>query len=292
MFALYDSVPKHLLGKYQLTATVGFAALFSLVLVLLTFPFLDNVWFKLTDSPVFLMTLGFFAVSYGVISLSKRLVYLRRSQDMTYLAYILWDLAEVVLVSLIYTLFTEAGARHGILDVHQAEFERIFPPAFLFATVSLGVPYVVCAMYFTLQEKNNTIRLMNYGDIVSDVQYPATQARRITLFDNSGVLKFSINSENLYFIESDDNYIQVWYMDSSGAMKQYMLRCKLKTVEESFADSSLLRCHRKYVVNMDKIRMLTSEKDSYFIDLGLEGVAPIPVTKTYEQAVLARFNSR
>ena len=292
MFALYDSVPKYLLGKYQLTATVGFAALFSLVFILLTVPFLNDVWFSLAGGSAFLLTLAFFALSLVLVSASKRLMFLRRGQEMTYLAYILWNAAEVLLVSLLYTLFTVNGAQGGIIEIAHPSFERIFPPTLLFTIVSLGVPYVGCGMYFTLQEKNNTIRLMNYGDIVSDVQYPSTQQKRITLFDNSGVLKFSINSENLYFIESDDNYIQAWYMDSSGAMKQYMLRCKLKTVEESFADSSLLRCHRKYIVNMDKVRMLTSEKDSYFIDLGLEGVAPIPVTKTYEQAVLARFNSR
>lgn len=75
-------------------------------------------------------------------------------------------------------------------------------------------------------------------------------------------------------------------------MKQYMLRCRLKTIEDSFADSGLVRCHRKYVVNMQKVSLLTSEKDGYYIDLGIEGVNPIPITKTYESAVLARFNSR
>ena len=133
---------------------------------------------------------------------------------------------------------------------------------------------------------------MNYGNVVSDVPVQPHEEKRITLFDNNGVLKFSINSESLYFIESDDNYIQVWYRDSNSEIKKYMLRCRLKTVEESFADSDLVRCHRKYIVNLRNVNILKSGKDGYQIDLGLDSIAPIPISKTYEQAVLARFNSR
>ena len=71
-----------------------------------------------------------------------------------------------------------------------------------------------------------------------------------------------------------------------------MLRCPLKTVEESFAGSELVRCHRKFIVNITKVRILKSGKEGYKIDLGLDGVEFIPISKTYEQNVLARFNSR
>lgn len=72
----------------------------------------------------------------------------------------------------------------------------------------------------------------------------------------------------------------------------YMLRCRLKTVEESFAGSDLVRCHRKYMVNMSKVQLLTSEKDGYYIDLDIDSVDRIPVSKTYEEKILSIFNSR
>ena len=40
------------------------------------------------------------------------------------------------------------------------------------------------------------------------------------------------------------------------------------------------------------VRMLISEKDGYAIELESDSTPRIPVSKTYEQAVLARFNSR
>ena len=70
-----------------------------------------------------------------------------------------------------------------------------------------------------------------------------------------------------------------------------MLRCRLKTIEESFADSDLVRCHRKYIVNINKIEQMTRQKDG--IDLGLQKIMePISVSKTYEESFFARFNSR
>ena len=148
------------------------------------------------------------------------------------------------------------------------------------------------ALYFALQENDNVIRLMNYGNVVTDEALTAQNSQKITLFDNNGVMKLSISANNLYFIESDDNYIKVWYRDNDGVIKQYMLRCKLKTVEDSFADSDLVRCHRQFIVNINHVEMLCRVKDSYELRLDAEGIDPIPVTKTYESNVLSRFNSR
>ena len=75
-------------------------------------------------------------------------------------------------------------------------------------------------------------------------------------------------------------------------MKQYMLRCRLKTVEDSFAGSDLVRCHRKYIVNISKVKLLKAEKEGYKISLDIENVDTIPISRTYEQNVLARFNSK
>ena len=97
---------------------------------------------------------------------------------------------------------------------------------------------------------------------------------------------------NIFYIESDDNYIKVWYSDSGGEVKQYMLRCRLKTVEDSFAGSDLVRCHRKYIVNLLRVQVLSKERDGYCIKLDLPTAEPIPVSKTYEKTIISRFNSR
>ena len=129
---------------------------------------------------------------------------------------------------------------------------------------------------------------MSYDKVVTDEPIrPETQ--KITLFDNSRTLKMSLSPENHYYIESDDNYIKVWYSDCKGDLKQYMLRCRLKTVEESFKDSGLVRCHRKYIVNIKKVKVLRKESDGYYLDLDNETIPPLSVTKTYADTVLSHF---
>ena len=293
MISWSDRVPGYLLGKEQLISTVNFALFFSVVFTLLSIPFSHNAWFQLGASEAFAYTVAFFFLSFALVSLSKWLMYrFRTFVEKRFGRYLAWNLLEIILICALYTLFTRIADRVGLIDLDGASLLPVFLNALLYAVVSLGIPYILAGMYLALNDKDNTIRLMNYGSVVSDEPISPQMEQKITLFDNSGALKLSINSSNLYYIESDDNYIKVWYADAKGMLKQYMLRCRLKTVEESFLGSDLVRCHRKYIVNMLHVKVLTRQKEGYVVELDLEDSDPIPVTKTYEENVLRRFNSR
>ena len=285
-------IPDYFRQKYQLIATVTFTAFFSLVFMLVSIPFSHNVWFELGPSRAFMYTASFFVIGLLIIILSKRLMYSTRMHEMSYLQYVMWDLAEVVVICLLYTLFSFKGDEYGIIRLEVNSFSRIFLNAFVYCFVSLIIPYIIAGMYFAIIDKNNTIRLMNYANVVSDEPLLPSDEQKITLFDNSGVLKLSLRLSSLYYIESDDNYIMVWYTDSKGELKKYMLRCRLKTVEESFKGSSLVRCHRKYIVNMDKVKVLRKEKDGYEMDLDNDLIPPISITRTYAENVLSILDKR
>jgi hypothetical protein len=277
-------LPGYLLGKYQLIGTVTFAVLFALVFLMLYIPFSDTAWFGLGGSVMFLLTVFYAAASILSLIVSRMLMYRsKRMFELTYAGYTVWCLMEIVFVSALYTYLTvefiPVGGERNI---------EIFARAFQNGLIALGIPYLIAGMYFAIIDKNNTIRLMGYDNVVTDEPIrPETQ--KITLFDNSGTLKMSLSPENLYYIESDDNYIKVWYSDSKGDLKQYMLRCRLKTVEESFKDSGLVRCHRKYIVNIKKVKVLRKESDGYYLDLDNETIPPLSVTKTYADTVLSHF---
>lgn len=278
-------LPSYFRQKYQLIATVTFTALFSLVFMLVSIPFSHNVWFEIGASEAFLFTAAFFVIGLFVIIFSKRLMYATRLNDMSYLQYVLWNLGEVVVICMLYVSFSIQGDKLGIITLADKSFMRIFLPALLYGFISLVIPYIIAGMYFAIIDKNKTIRLMNYDNVVSDEPMPK-DSQKITLFDNSGVLRLSLKLSSLYYIESDDNYIMVWYTDSKGELKKYMLRCRLKTVEESFKGSSLVRCHRKYIVNIDKVKVLRREKDGYELDIDNDNIPSIAISKTYLNNVL------
>ena len=285
---LLNKLPSYLLGKYQLIGTVTFAVLFAVVFLNIYIPFSDTAWFVLGggDSHTFFFTLTFVITSIMALIISRMTLYRwGKRSTMTYLSYIIWCILEITAVGGIYTWITVLN-----IPLHGEVPLDVFLRSLLYGTISLGIPYLIAGMYFAIIDKNNTIRLMNYENVVTDeAPRENTSMQKITLFDNSGSLKLSLSLENLYYIESDDNYIKVWYTDSKAELKQYMLRCRLKTVEESFKGSGLVRCNRKYIVNIKKVSTLRKESDGYVLDLANETIPALPVTKTYTDIVLSYF---
>ena len=281
-------LPEYLLGKYQLIGTVTFSVLFAIVFLNIYIPFSDTAWFGLGQSDMFMGTLVFIFVSILTLIASRTLMYRsKRLFELTYLEYTLWCIGEIILIGAFYTKLTVEIT--GGLDEREIE---IFGRSLLYGTIALGVPYLISGMYFSINDKNKTILLMSYENVVTDeAPLPENSLKKITLFDNSGSLKMSLNLDSLYYIESDDNYIKVWYTDNKGELKQYMLRCRLKTVEESFK-GCLVRCNRKYIVNIEKVKVLRKESDAYVLELDNKAIPTLPVTKTYTDIVLAHFTEK
>lgn len=279
-------LPKYLLGKFELLGTVTFSVLFAIVFFNIYLPFSQTAWFDLNDVKTFEITLAFFFASVLIMSFSRVLMYkLKEKIDYSYLGYILWCAAEIVLICLLYTLITDKITMPGV-----EKASEVFWRSLLFGSISLAIPELIAAMYFALNDKNNTIRLLNYDSVVTDEPIDPVRMQKISLYDNSGALKFSVSPQNLFYIESDDNYIKAWYTDGKGELKQYMVRCRLKTIEETFRGSSLMRCHRKYIVNLKKVKVLRKESDGYYLELDNEAIPIIPITKTYSDSVLKYFS--
>lgn len=283
-----QKLPQYLLGKYHLIGTVTFSVLFALVYLNLSIPFSETAWFGLGDSVMFLFTLVFVAIAVMTLIISRMLMYQSKKYfEFTYLTYSLWCIIEILIISSLYTWITV-----NVISADETVWETLRKST-TNAFIALGIPYIISGMYFAIIDKNNTIKLMNYENVVTDEPHKAESSlKKITLFDNSGTLKLSISPENLFYIESDDNYIKVWYTDSKNHLQNYMLRCRLKTVEDNFRDYGLMRCNRKYIVNLSKVSMLRKENEGYILDLCNESIPPLPVTKTYTDAVLGYFTEQ
>ncbi len=67
----------------------------------------------------------------------------------------------------------------------------------------------------------------------------------------------------LQFIEAEGNYINVFYLEN-GVSQKKTLRCTLKQIEELFKDySNIIRCHRAFIVNIDKIKHVDGNAQGY-----------------------------
>ena len=97
-------------------------------------------------------------------------------------------------------------------------------------------------------------------------------------------MRLSVRRENLLFVESADNYVCVWYVNNKQA-KKVLVRNTLKHIAEHLDSTHIRRCHRSYVVNLDLVKVLRREKEGVFVELGIDGVPDIPISKTYIENV-------
>ena len=102
-----NKLPDYFLGKYQLLGTVTFSVLFAIVFLNIYIPFSDTAWFRLGDSVFFLFTAGFISISILIMIASRILMYnTKKWFQMTYFVYVLWCIAEVVMICAFYTFVT------------------------------------------------------------------------------------------------------------------------------------------------------------------------------------------
>ena len=281
-------VPTALLGKSHILGTVTFTILFAIVFLNLYIPFSDTAWFGLGRSDTFWSTIIFIATAIAILIGNRVGMHLfNKRKPITYPVYVLWCIAEIVLICWIYTITTSV-----ISTALSRTMTEIFWHALPYCGIALGIPYIFATMYFIILDKNNIIKLMSSDNIVTDeVPKNGEHHTKITLCDSNGTIKMLVSLENLYYIQSDDNYVRVCYTDSQGQMQRYMLRCSLKTIEESFKDIGLIRCSRQYIVNSAKVGNIRKESGGYILELSNESIQPIAVTKNYADKVLVYFNN-
>jgi DNA-binding LytR/AlgR family response regulator len=97
-------------------------------------------------------------------------------------------------------------------------------------------------------------------------------------------MRLTVKREDMVMIESADNYVCVWYLNN-GQIKKSMIRNTMKRVAEQLSDSCMQRCHRSYMINMDRVKILRRDKEGVFIEFGIEGVFDVPISKTYLQNI-------
>ncbi len=89
----------------------------------------------------------------------------------------------------------------------------------------------------------------------------------------------TIQLEQLYYISSSDNYIDIFYKNEDGILSRILIRNTLKWIEEQYENVPLLfRCHKGYIVNCEKVKAIKGNAKGYFLILD-EVNEKIPVSR-------------
>lgn len=277
-------IPKFLLDKRYLLGSVLFVFTFSILFMAVYSPFSMTAWFSLEDTEHLRMTTAFYVVALAIMFISKMLMYQVQSKiNFTLYKYIAWVTAEIIIISLFYIQFT-----YAFIPSVEESLGYLLSRAFSCILLIIAIPYTILTLYAAYKSKTEELEMLQYElSLTSEpsVMYPSL----VNLYDYNGTLKLTINSESLYYMESQDNYVKIYY-ENHGKLLSYMLRSRTKTIEENLADTSMVRCHRSYMVNVMKINHIKKGGKARYIVLSNNEIKPIPVSKSYFKNLVAKID--
>lgn len=204
-------------------------------------------------------------------------LYLRR-HDVTNLVYTVWVAMEWMVIAII------CAVCFFCVSSDKSDFMSHLLTAIWKVAIFLLIPYAMVLLAFALGDKNRRLRQME-EDLDSATIQKAAQKSIISFYDERGELQLSLAKENFLYIESAENYVVVWYLKNNLIRKQ-MIRNTMQRMTQQLQGTSVMRCHRSYLVNMEQVKVLRREKEGFFVEMGVSGVPDLPVSKTYSDSIL------
>ena len=215
------------------------------------------------------LLLVFVGTIVAAVSRSVMGLYTRKRQ-LSYTQYVAWIALEIVFMALIYTiaaLFTETDK----------DIVTLFHNSLVKTTLIIAIPYAIFYIIFILIEQSKQLRKLKLRIQSEDA---AQLQAYIQIFDEKGEMRLSVRRDTILLLESADNYVCVWY-SNNGVPKKSLVRNTMKRVAEQLEGSGIMRCHRSYMVNLDHMSILRREKEGVFIELDIDNVPDIPISKSY-----------
>ena len=272
-------IPSYLYEKGNIVRLILFTSLFALVFINIYSPFGADKWFDLSKWEFFTYSSLVILTGVLVVVISRIIMFhYGKKHNIIYYWYFAWIACEVLMMALFYTLF----------EIFVLKDIRLFPVLMKLSAQNtalvLLLPYSIMWLYFSWRDKKEQIERMADGQAVA-----GSQRDMIPFYDEKSVLKFSVKKENLFYIESAENYVSICYLNK-GKISKYLLRDTLKKMEENFAGTEIIRCHRSFMVNFEKVKVIRKDKDGLKLELDAPLAADIPVSRTYVDNVMQTFS--
>lgn len=276
-------IPAYLYEKKNSISMIIFTALFALLFINLFEPFGSRDWYPdVSDIKYFAFSSLIILTGMLVVVISRIiLTSYSKKHPVFYWQYVVWILGEILAMAVFYTLFAKFFPKDGI----EREITDIFRQSITNTALVLLLPYAISWLYFSWKEKSALLENIEKTRI-TDLRSKSL----ITFPDEKGDLKLSVMLDNLLYIESADNYANICYLNKAD-VSHFLLRNSLKWIEKQYAsETPLTRCHRSYIVNMDKVKILKKIKGGIVLELDALKTPDIPVSKTYYESFLHKFS--
>lgn len=279
MHFLLKQIPDYLVDKLNVLRQISFTALFALIFINIYSPFDAVAWFD-TTKPEFFLYSSLYILAGMLVIVFSRLVFIQIAQKkrISFIIYILWNILEIVILAVAYT-FMDYYMLQNRLNPLEHYFKLLFVTFFV-----LVIPYSLSWLYYSWQEQKKMLLELSK---VNSSEYNTRSM--INFYDETDKLRFSLNSPDVLYIESTDNYVTVFVQDKER-IKKIMLRNTMKRLEIELDKTMIRRCHRSFMVNFENVKMVRLSGTNLYIYLNASEEIKIPVSRTYTEKVHETIN--
>ena len=276
-------IPQFIYSKANQVFMILFVPIFALIFINIYRPFdFDRIGdildshINVSNETMVLLSALIMALSGMAIGSISRLImnlYTKKHQ-LTYLGYIVWILAEIGVMATLFTLFS-------LFTDTDKTLPQLLRNSYINTALIVLIPYTLSYIVFVLRDKMRELKTLRQ-QIEKDET--VLQKAYVQILDEKDEMRLSIRRENLVLIESADNYVCVYYLNGDKTKKS-MIRNTLSRVAEHLQGTRIVRCHRSYMVNLDHAKILHRDKEGVFIEIGIDGIPDIPISRTYADNV-------
>ena len=258
--------PFHLLdrkkNRWLLILVTG---IYVILFMNLYLPFNVNDWYRKETIPMFIILSSFGLIGMFVIMVSQLVIReIFKIKAVKIYGIILWFLVELLLLTItMYFIY-------GNTDLQGVDRLNEIYLTFKYTVLILIIPYAGVLFYLHTTQKGESI----------DTLLSASN-HLVNILDENDELHIAIDLDQLLFIKSADNYAAVYYVKDNKIRKE-LVRTTLKRLETQLDEFPIRRCHRSYMVNINKISV--SMKSNQGLSLALKDYPEetIPVSKNYK----------
>lgn len=111
----------------------------------------------------------------------------------------------------------------------------------------------------------------------------------IAIISENGKDVFNYNSDDIIFIKSADNYIEVYYVGENEKFSSQLIRATLKKCEALFQNhSQFFRCHKSYLINLNHVKKVSGNAQGYKLHVQHTDEL-IPVSRIHNETIKTKL---
>ena len=274
------TIPDYLTKKGNLVRLVIFTAVFALAFINIYDPFAVDTYLELSGIRLFLYSSFVILTGILVVVVSRLIMYFySRYRQLNYWQYSIWIFLEILVMAFVYSIYVK------FILADEREFMQIASISMKNTSLVLLLPYTILWLFFSWQDKSIKLQEMEEKD------HPQSKSRggMIPFRDDKGTLRLSVQQHDLLYLEAADNYVTIYYLHGEKVQK-FMVRNSIRAFASQFKDSNIIRCHRSYMVNLNKVRIIRKEKDGLHLEIDCVPTISLLVSKTYVSSAMEAFS--